>query len=248
MQNTVMGVYLMAGLVALLIGLGKGGLGGTLGVLSVPLLSLVLPVQQVVGLLLPVLIVGDVFAISAYWRKWDTGLFVKLIPGGALGTLPGTFILVSMSPVALRVGLAIFILLFAAYRLFFEKRLAGHYEYQLRTWHGWLAGALSGVTSSAAHAGGAPVAIYLLLQDTAPGTFVATSALFFAVLNLVKIPSYLIGGVFATVPLHYLIGMVPLLPFGVWLGKLLTSHVERTVFDKIILALLGFSAVLLLVT
>jgi hypothetical protein len=247
MHNNPTALYLMAGAVALLIGLGKGGLGGTIGIMSVPLLSLVLPVQEVVALLLPVLIVGDAFAIGAHWRRWNASLFWKLIPGGVLGMLIGTFILVSVPSALLQHALGVFILLFAIYRLFIEKRLMGHVEYRLRTWHGWLAGTLAGVTSTVAHAGGAPVTIYLLLQDVEPRIFVATSALFFAVLNLLKVPTYLIGGVFSGVPLYLLLLMAPLIPLGVWLGRLLTTQVQPAVFEQLIVALLGLSAILLLV-
>ena len=246
-------VVALAVAVSFLVGLDKGGLGGALGVLAVPLLSLALPVQEVVGLLLPVLIVGDIFAVSAHWRRWDARLFWALFPGGVVGTLLGTFVLVSISSAALRIGLGAFVLLFAGYRLVVERRLRERGQsardgYQRRGWHGWLAGTLSGITSSLAHAGGPPVTAFLLLQEVEPRVFVATSALYFAALNLVKVPSYLIGGVFAALPLPVMLLMIPFIPVGVWLGRRLSQRVERTVFERVIVGLLVMSGVLLIVT
>ncbi|MBN1310536.1 MAG: sulfite exporter TauE/SafE family protein [Anaerolineae bacterium] len=245
MQDSLVMFYIMAGLVALLIGLGKGGVGGMLGVLTVPLLSLAMPTQQVVGLVLPILIVGDVFAISAHWRHWDTRLFLQLMPGGILGILAGTLVLAYIPPLALRRGLGILVLLFIIYRLFIEKRIAAQMAYQPRGWHGWLAGSFSGLTSTIAHAGGPPISVYLLLQKIEPRVFVATSALYFAILNLIKVPSYLAAGLFSSEWLLRSVWITPLLPLGVVLGRLLSIHIKREVFEYIVLSLLAMTVVLL---
>jgi len=71
----------------MLIGLDKGGLGGTLGVLITPMMSLIMPPQQVIGILLLILMLGDVFAVASHWRKWDGKLVILLIPGGVIGTI-----------------------------------------------------------------------------------------------------------------------------------------------------------------
>jgi uncharacterized membrane protein YfcA len=61
--------YIMAGFVAFLIGLSKGGLGGMPGALATPLMMLVMPAKQVIGLLLPILMFADVFAVAAYSKN-----------------------------------------------------------------------------------------------------------------------------------------------------------------------------------
>jgi uncharacterized membrane protein YfcA len=247
MQPEMTTVYIVAGIAALIIGLGKGGVGGTISVLAVPLLSAVLPVQAVVGLTLPLLIVADVFAVSAYWNQWDSHLIRKLLPGALVGIMLGTFVLVSTPPVLLRRGLGVFVVAFAIYKLFFERRLAEQLAYKHQDWHAWLAGAASGITSTVAHAGGAPVTVYLLFQRITPRAFVATSALFFAVVNLIKVPFYLFNGVFPIDIMLSLIWIVPIIPAGVWLGKLLTSRVDGPTFEKIILVLLVLSSLLLFI-
>src|SRR6266498_4884916 len=71
-QNTV-SVAILIAILVLMFGLAKGGFGG-LGVLLTPLLALVLPVAMAVGVLLPMLMVGDVFAVYLYWKEWDLDL------------------------------------------------------------------------------------------------------------------------------------------------------------------------------
>jgi uncharacterized protein len=79
----------MAALVALIIGFSKGGLGGTLGALPTPLMALVMPADQVIGLILPVLMVTDVFAVASLWKRWDWQLIILLLPLLPLGVWGG---------------------------------------------------------------------------------------------------------------------------------------------------------------
>ena len=73
--------YIVTGIAAFIIGLAKGGLAGTLGTLATPLMALVIPPDQVVGLVLPMLMFTDVFAVAAHWRKWQGRLVMLLLPG-----------------------------------------------------------------------------------------------------------------------------------------------------------------------
>jgi len=64
-----------------LISLSKGRLGGMLGALAAPMLAVVMPANQVLGLLLPILLLTDVFAVALHWRKWNGRLVWLLTPG-----------------------------------------------------------------------------------------------------------------------------------------------------------------------
>jgi uncharacterized membrane protein YfcA len=63
--------FVVVGLASFLVGVGKGGLGGMLGALATVLMAFVIPVDRVIGLMLPLLLFADVFAISFHWRRWD---------------------------------------------------------------------------------------------------------------------------------------------------------------------------------
>jgi hypothetical protein len=86
-------VVLMIAAVGAVIGLAKGGLGPVMGALATPLLSQVMPVSQAVATALPLLMMGDVFALRAYWRDWDMRYIRLLVPAAVLGVLAGTYLL-----------------------------------------------------------------------------------------------------------------------------------------------------------
>ena len=153
----------VAGVIAFLgfmIGLAKGGFGG-LGALLTPLLALVVPVALAVGVLLPMLMVGDVFALYMYWKEWDLALVKRMLPAGIVGALAGTFLLSWLPPDGLRIILGIFVLVVVAYKFLSDRIQAIRYE--PRPWHAPAAGFLSGVASGMFNSGGPPFNSYLLL-------------------------------------------------------------------------------------
>lgn len=237
--------FIMTAAVTFMIGLSKGGLGGMMGALATPLMALALPVDQVIGLLLPILMFADLFAVALHWRRWHTRLILWLLPGTIAGVTIGTFFITNAPTGALRTGLGVIILLFALYKLV-EKRLLGALTYHSRAWHAALAGTAAGFSSTLAHTGGPPISIYLLLQNVSPPVFVATSALFFAILNWIKVPYYLYAGLFDWALLGQVAWLLPLAPLGVWLGRKAADKISRQRFEQIIVALLILTAALLI--
>lgn len=240
-QNPIF-VALVIALLGFLIGLTKGGFN-TLGALLTPVLSLVLPVSTAVGVLLPMLIVGDVFAIYMYWRKWDAQLVGRMLPLGIVGALIGTYLLATLSPDALRIALAIFVLLLVVYKLVSDRIAA--LAYQPRRWHAPAVGALAGVASGMFNNGGPPFNSFLLLQKLPPRIFIATTALFFALLNLIKVPGFLYTGVLDVQLLLSLWWVFLFIPLGIWAARWLVSHVNQQTFEWIIIVLLIISSVIL---
>ena len=237
--------YLMVAFVALLIGLAKGGLGGTLGVLATPLMTMVLPADQVLGLVLPLLMIADAFAVTLLWKRWNGRLVVLLLPGGVIGVTIGTY-LISRAPTStLQMLLGVIILIFVVYK-YFEPRLIGGITYTAKSWHGYLAGTLAGFSSSLAHTGGPPISIYLVLQRLPPLVFNGTAALFFALLNWIKVPYYLYIDLFNWDLLVSVAWSIPLLPLGVWLGKRMAARINPSAFERMIVVLLAISGVLLI--
>jgi uncharacterized membrane protein YfcA len=259
------GVVLMViGAACFLTGVSKGGLGGTMGVLITPLAAMVLPMDKGLGLALLMFMLGDVFALAVHWRRWESRLVWILLAGGLAGVTMGTFVLTSVSQLVLRKGLGVFVLLFIIYRLserFISKEIIprepedtgaegrmaiGPYR-TARMWPGLLAGSAAGFTSTLAHSGGPAIVAYLLTQRLEPAVFVATSVLFFAVLNWIKVPYYYYAGMFDFGLALRLAWLAPLVPLGVWVGKRLVKRIDRRWFEGIITALLLAAGVLLLV-
>jgi uncharacterized membrane protein YfcA len=228
-----------------LIGLSKGGLGGTIGALATPLMVLILPADQVIGLLLPVLMFADIFAVALHWKLWNGRFIFLLLPGAIVGVTVGTLFITNAPTETLRTLLGFIILLFALYKLF-ESRIMGRITYHSRNWHGILAGTVAGFSSALAHTGGPPVSIYLLMQDVRPRVFIATSVLFFLILNWIKVPYYFYAQLFDFQRLLQIAWLLPLVPLGVWFGRWAAVRVSKQTFDRIIIFILVINACLLI--
>jgi uncharacterized protein len=236
----------VAGVIAflgLMIGLAKGGFGG-LGALLTPLLALVLPVALAVGVLLPMLMVGDVFALYMYWKEWDLNLVKRMLPAGVAGALAGTLLLSSIPPDGLRIILGIFVLVVVAYKFLSDRIQAIRYD--PRPWHAPAAGFLSGVASGMFNSGGPPFNSYLLLQKLKARPFIATTAIYFALLNLIKVPGFLYTGVLDLPLLFSLWWVFPFIPVGIWVARMTLTRLSPSAFEWIIIALLIFSSLTLL--
>jgi uncharacterized membrane protein YfcA len=225
-----------------MIGLAKGGLGG-LGALLTPILALVLPVASAVGVLLPMLMVGDTFALSMYWKEWDLALVKRMTPAGILGALAGTALLSWLPPDGLRIILGIFVLLVVAYKFLSDRIQAMRYD--SRTWHAPAAGFLAGVASGMFNSGGPPFNSYLLLQKLKARPFIATSTIYFAILNLIKVPGFLYTGVLDISLLVSLWWVFPFIPVGIWVARMTLTRVSPLAFEWIIIVLLIFSSLYL---
>jgi uncharacterized protein len=239
-------MVLMFALAALLIGVSKGGLGGPVPVaLTAPLLSLVIPVSDAVGIVLPLLLFADVFALILYWRKWDTRYIRLMLPMGVVGVVMGTLLLAALSNDVLRKVIGVFTLIAVLYKLG-SGRLQS-LQYQPREWHGYFAGWAAGFGSSLANVGAPPFTAYLLLQnDVTPTTFIGTTTLFFAIVNALKLPGFLSAGVLNMPLLVGILWVVPIIPFGVWLGRWTIKRMDAKFFERLMLALLFLMSIFLL--
>lgn len=227
----------------LLIGMSKGGFGPVLAALATPMLSQVMPVSQAVATALPLLLLGDVFALRAYWRHWDSRLIRLLVPAAVIGVFAGAYLLTALPDDLLRPLLGALTLLMVVYKLVRTRLAVGQYE--SHNWHGYLAGAASGFGSAVANAGGPPFTAYLLLQQVSPMVFMGTTTLFFITINLIKLPSLWLAGLLDDVPLVTVLLMLPVVWLGIWAGRRFVKWVDPRSFDILMLVLLVLVSVML---
>ncbi len=237
------GVVVAVATAALLIGLTKGGVGG-LGPAVTLLVATALPTKIAVGLLLPLLMVGDLNALWAHWGKWHRASVIALLPGGLVGVAAASLFLRSMSERALELFIVVISLAFAVYRIL-EPRLR-RVPLELRPIHGVAAGITAGITSTIAHVGGPPIQVYLLGRRLEPREFVATSAMVFTVINWTKVPGYLAADLFDLQLIERLWPVVFLIPPGILAGRWFVTRVSAAVFDALVLVSLVVGALLLL--
>ncbi|MEP7291786.1 MAG: sulfite exporter TauE/SafE family protein [Chloroflexota bacterium] len=232
--------YVVLILVALLVGLSKGGMGAVLGVLVTPLLSLIMPVPTAISLALPLLMIGDVFGLYFYWKTWDMHYVRLLLPVAIVGVLAGTYLLKTLDAVTLRHILAGFTLLFVAYKAA-DKWLKA-LDYHPRNWHGYVAGAASGLGSALANAGSVPFTAYMLLQDVTPEVFAGTTTIYFAIINALKVPPFISAGLIDLDSLVRVAWVLPFIPVGVYAARWIVKRIDQRAFEWVMLVVLVIAA------
>jgi hypothetical protein len=236
-------IWLIA-LACLLLGFNKAGVAGTLGPFVTVIMVLAIGADEAVGLLLPMLIAADSFAVAAYWRKWETKLLWPLLSAAIVGIIGGTFVISHISESALQRLIAIALLVFAA--IYMAQRGVRIPKNHHRRW-AMVAGTTAGFTSSVAHAGGPPIIVYLMGVGLEPKRFVGTSVGLFAMINILKVPGYLLTGMMDG---HLILSSMrgwPLIPVGVVLGRMLVERINKVVFERIMMGLLVAGALALLI-
>jgi len=198
---------------------------------AVPLLALVIPPAQAAAIMLPILILMDAIGVVAYRRLFDVAALRVMLPGAILGIALGGVAFDVLSAAALRLIIGAIALLFVASYAFGggERRAAR----QPSAWLGALCGAVSGFTSTLAHAGSPPAQIYLLPLRLDKTVFVATSVIFFAAVNLLKLVPYALLGQLGATNLLTALVLAPLAALGMLLGIRLHALVDPATFYRL---------------
>ena len=223
--------YLAAIPAILLTGVSKGGFAGAFSGLSVPLLALAISPLQAAGIMLPILILMDMFGLTQFWRSFDRRVMATMIAGGVLGTLVGwaTFRALDDNLVRMIVGM-----IAVGYPLSrWLMPIAAARQARSGPIKGTLWTAVSGYTSFVAHAGGPPVLIYLMPLRLEKTALVATNGVYFAFLNFIKLPPYALLGQLNLTNLGTALVLCPLAPIGIKLGMWLQGRFSNEQFYRI---------------
>ncbi|MCY4465201.1 MAG: sulfite exporter TauE/SafE family protein [Chloroflexi bacterium] len=222
---------LIFALVGILVGFSKGGLGGPVPVaLTVPMLTLIIEPQIAVALILPLLLFADAFALYFYWRQWDRRYIALMLLPGLLGVVTGAATLNAIDAVTLKRIIGGLTLLALGFKIARDQLTT--VEYDPRKWHGYFAGWASGFGSTLANVGAPPFTAYLLLQPhMTPRRFIGTTTLFFAVMNLTKLPAFVHIGNFDLERLQSIAWVFVLIPPAVLVARRLIDHIDQRAFE-----------------
>ncbi|MDE4132888.1 sulfite exporter TauE/SafE family protein [Phaeobacter sp. QD34_3] len=231
-------------------GVSKGGFGSGAAFAGVSILALIVEPGQALALMLPLLMLIDVAALKPYWRRWNGGDALLLILGGLPGVALGAWLFSAIDGDAMRLligGLSVaFVIWQLRARFGWVARSDPHMRGSgrgiarriTRRITGLSAGATAGFTSFVSHAGGPPVAVYLLSRGRAKTEYQATTVLVFWVLNLAKAVPYASLGLFSAETLTLGLMLAPFALFGTWAGVRLHHHIPEGVFFAIAYVLL----------
>ena len=229
--------YLLAIPAVLLIGLAKGGLSG-MGALGLPLLALAMEPVQAAAILLPILIAQDVVGVVAFRKTWDGTILAIMLPGSILGVVLGWWFAASVPSNVIMAAVGGISLLFGLYRLWAERggRIAA--SSNSPAWVGALFGVATGFTSQIAHAGGPPFQMWVMPRRLPRDILVGTTAIFFAVLNWIKVPAYVALGQFTWPNAKITLILLPFALLGSLAGVKLVRKVAMDRFYTIIYLLM----------
>ncbi|KRH99119.1 sulfite exporter TauE/SafE family protein [Curvibacter sp. PAE-UM] len=223
--------YLVSVPAVLLLGVSKSGFGAGFGSLAVPLMALTVTVPQAAAILMPVLLLIDLFGITALRKDFDKALLKFMIPFGLLGTLIGALLFKLLAAPVVAGVVGVLTLLFLAQRLLFPPHADSVPPPR------WLGGVLvtaGGFTSFVAHAGGPPITAYVLPLKLSPLVFAATLSWFFFFINLAKWAPYAWLGLLDWRNLATSIMLLPLAPVGVWIGVRMARRIDPKLFYRLI--------------
>jgi uncharacterized membrane protein YfcA len=217
--------YLMwAGLAASLVGMSKGGLP-TVGMLSVPILSLYMSPIKAVVLLLPIYIISDIVGLWLYRKAFSAINLKILVPAGILGILVGWLTASVVSDAAVKGMIGLMGVGFVANA--WRQRKTVQIAQPARWGPGFFWGGVSGFSSFISHAGGPPFQVFLLPQKLPKLVFAGTSTLFFAAINLVKLGPYHLLQPYG---MEEMMGALVLIPFAL-MGTVAGAYLTRKISD-----------------
>lgn len=223
--------YLLAVPAVLILGISKGGFGGGLGSLAVPLTALVVSPIQAAAVLLPILCVMDVHGAWVYRGRWDKANLKILMPAALIGLTIGTFTFRYLDARAIRLligGVAVGFTI----HYWLSGLKAARSPRAADALRGGFWGAVSGFTSFIAHAAGPPMSVYLLPQRMDKTRFLATAVIFVLFMNYVKLVPYAWIGQFSAENLYTSLVLLPIAPLGMWLGIWLHRVVPEDIFYR----------------
>ncbi len=239
--------WFLVGLCAFLIGVSKTGLPGV-SILVVPLMAMALPghARESTGIMLGMLILGDLFAATYYRRIAEWKHVWRLLPPAFLGIVAGWQVMKFVTNDQLKHIIGLIVLGMLAIHFWRTRLRTEEAPIPTAWWFGGTLGFAAGVTTMMANAAGPVMVVYLLAMRLPKLAFVGTSAWFFFAVNWLKVPfsAQLALTTGASVKLGLL--MLPLIVLGSVAGIFFLRRIPQRVFNTLIQLLAAAAAIKLL--
>ncbi|MHB9024783.1 MAG: sulfite exporter TauE/SafE family protein [Armatimonadota bacterium] len=229
----------------LLVGMSKTGVPG-LGILVVTLLAMIFGGWESVGVMLPMLIFADIFAVLWYKRhaQWDK--LVQLLPWVLVGVAGGAVALhffgqTEKTKALLNPVIGAVVLLMLALHLL-QSRQGERFSHRSK-FAVISTGTAAGITTTISNAAGPIMSIYLTAQQLPKEQFMGTIAWYFFLINLTKVPIYSYQGLFTRESLLFNLIIAPVILAGVFAGKWMLPRISQRAFDASVLILAALGAI-----
>ena len=224
----------------LLYGIAKSGLGGSISLISVPLMTIVMPLSQALAIILPILIFSDLIAVYRFRKEFDLSTLKLIVPFAGIGIFIGSLSFSHFSEDLLKIIVGIMGFLFAGHYFLFKKNKNEKSNKNLLK--GGICSIIAGFTSFCVHAGGTPTSIYLLPLRMKKEIYVGTRVIFFTFVNLIKLPLYIKLSMINFETFKQSIILFPLAVIGIFVGYRILKIIDEILFYNIIYVLILFSS------
>ena len=224
----------------ILYGIAKSGLSGSMALISIPLMTVVMPLGQALAIVLPILILSDMVAVYRFRKNFDLQTLKLLVPSAVLGIFIASLTFTYFSEELLKLIIGVMGFLFAShYFLFKSKNLIPKKKSSIK---GTICSAISGFTSFCVHAGGTPLSVYLLPLRMKKEVYVGTRVIFFTCVNLIKLPFYLNLSIITLESFKQSIMLFPLAGLGIGIGYQIIKIIEENLFYNVLYVLIFVSS------
>jgi hypothetical protein len=222
--------YAFAFPAVVMLGLSKGGFSG-IGMVSTPLLALLMPPLQAAAILLPIILLQDAISVWIYRRQWDAWNLKVMLPGAVAGVGAAWLFAayVSDALILIVVGLIGLALVFYVWFGPAPKKIRP----PPNATYGTACGALAAFTSTLIQIGAPPYYVFVLPQRLDKMVYVATTIWFFAAVNTMKVVPYFALGQFSTAGLATSAVLFPLAIASNFLGVWLVRITPNELFYRI---------------
>ena len=229
---------------ALLLGIAKSGIKG-LAVLIVTGLALVYGAKESTGILMPLLICGDILAVIYYKRHVKWIYLIKLLPWMVLGVLVGVVLGKDLPEDLFKSGMAVIILISVVIMYYWERKkdrkVPTHWSFAA------LLGMMAGFTTMVGNLAGAFSNIYFLAIKLPKNEFIGTAAWLFFIINLFKVPFHIWSwGTINRTSFQISLSLIPAVIAGFCLGIFLVKKINNDKYRQLILLLTGLGGLAIL--
>ena len=235
------GDWILSLVAALGIGVSKSGLAG-LGLFHVSVFAMLFGARESTGVVLPMLIVGDISSLIAFRRHAQWDYVRRLLPPTLVGIVLGWLWMQTLDGDAFRPLIGGIILTLAVLQAARMWRPAWFSDVPHAWWFCWSLGLAAGVTTMLANAAGPIIALYFLAVAVPKLAFVGTSAWLFLILNTIKIPFSVQLGLIDAQTLGFNLQMVPAIVLGILLGRQIVPRIPQRIFDAFLLCFVSLAA------
>ena len=235
------GLFIICGI---LIGMAKTGLSGA-GLMIVPIMANIFGGKISVGIVLPMLIFADLFAVNYYHRHANWRYILMALPwailGVALATVYGSSIDDNQFKILIGIVIIIGISLMLWQDIYFKN-----VKIPDKWWFAALLGLAGGFTTMIGNAAGPIMSIYLLSMHLPKNIYIGTAAWFFLIINIIKVPFHVF--IWNTISLSTLsldLIAIPSILLGVYLGIKIVKLFPEKYYRYFIIASTLLSAIFL---